>query len=115
MELNVILTDAPRLMTDRVQIGMRLPSAVAAGKPFEVTVHGPPGLGLAAMISPLDRSSGYIRKHAKTADNRYQIRVGPLTAGLYDVTITRSSGTAAPIDEISDTVLVYSEADAGVP
>ena len=114
-ELNVILTDAPRLMTGRVQIGMRLPSAVATGNPFEVTVDGPPGLGLAAVISPLDRSTGPIRKLAKTADDRYQIRAGPLAAGLYDVTITRSSATAAPVDEVSDTVLVYSEADAGGP
>jgi pimeloyl-ACP methyl ester carboxylesterase len=114
-ELNVILTDAPRLMTGRVQIGMRLPSAVAAGKPFEVTADGPPGLGLAAVISPLDRSSGPIRKQAKTTDDRYQIRVGPLTAGLYNVTITRSSGKAAPVDEVSDTVLVYSDTDPGEP
>ena len=114
-ELNVILTDAPRLMTGRVQIGVRLPSVVAAGKPFEVAVDGPPGLGLAAVLSPLGRSAGPIRKQAKTADDRYQIRVGPLAAGLYDVTITRSRSTAAPVDEISDTVLVYSEADAGEP
>ena len=114
-ELNVILTDAPRLMTGRVQIGMRLPSAVAAGKPFDVTVDGPPNLGLAAVIRPLDHSASPIRKLAKTADDRYQIRVGPLTAGLYDVTITRSSGTAAPVDEVSDTVLVYSEAEVGEP
>lgn len=114
-ELNVILTDAPRLMTGRVQIGMRLPSAVPAGVPFEVTVDGPSGLGLTAVISPLGRSAGPIRKQAKSADDRYQIVVGPLTAGLYDVKITRSSGTAAPVDDVSDTVLVYSEADEGQP
>jgi hypothetical protein len=114
-ELNVILTDAPRLMAGRVQIGMRLPSVVAAGEPFEVTVDGPPGLGLTAVISPLDRPAGPIRKQAKTADDRYQIRAGPLQAGLYDVMITRSSRRAAPVDEVSDTVLVYSEEDAGKP
>lgn len=114
-ELNVILTDSPRLMSGRVQIGMRLPSAIVAGQPFEVTVDGPSGLGLTAVISRLDGPPGVIRKQAKTAADHYQIRVGPLAAGLYDVKITRTSGTAAPVDEISDTVLVYSEADAGEP
>ncbi len=114
-ELNVILTDAPRLMTGRVQIGMRLPSAVVAGKPFDIAVDGPPGLGLAMMIRPVDRSANPILKQAKTAEDRYRVRVGPLAAGLYQVTVTRSSARAAPVDEISDTVLVYSEADAGEP
>ena len=101
-ELNVILTDAPLLMTGRVQIGMRLPSAAAAGKPFaDIAVDGPPGLGLAAVIRPVDRSADPILKQAKTAEDRYRIRVGPAVAGLYEVTVTRSSSRAAPVDKIS--------------
>jgi hypothetical protein len=112
-ELNVILTDAPRLMTGRIQIGTRLPSAVAAGEPFGITVDGPPGLGIMAVISPLCGSGGPVRRLAKTADDHYQISVGPMPAGLYNITITRSSSIAAQVDEVSDTVLIYSEADSG--
>jgi pimeloyl-ACP methyl ester carboxylesterase len=114
-EVNVILTDAPRLMTGRVQIGMRLPSAVAAGKSFDIAVDGPPGLGLVAVIRSVDRSGDPIFKQAKTAGDRYRVHVGPLSVGLYEITVTRSSGRAAPVDEVSDTVLVYSEVDADEP
>ena len=112
-ELDVILTDAPRLMTGRIQIGMRLPGAVAAGEPFAVTVDGPSGLGLAAVVSPLHGSDAPFRTRAKTAGGLYHMQIGPLAAGLYDVTISRSSSGATPVEDISDTVLVYSEADAG--
>lgn len=113
-ELNVMLTDAPRRMSAGAQIGMRLSRAVPAGQPFDVTVYGPSGLGLTAVVDSLDGTAGPLKKIAKTdADGNYHIRIGPLAAGLYDVRIVRSNSKSAPIDEVSDTLLVYSETDAG--
>ena len=112
-ELNVLLTDAPRLMSGRAQVGLRLPGTVAAGQPFEVTVDGRADLGLAAEISSLDGSVGPRRATARWDDDedRYRIRVGPLTPGLHDIRIIRSSSKAALVDEVSDTVLAYSDDD----
>lgn len=113
-ELNVMLTDAPRRMSVGAQIGVRLSRAVPAGQPLDVTVYGPSGLGLTAVVDSLDGTAGPVRKIAKTdSDGNYHIRVGPLAAGLYDIRIVRSSSKSAPVDEVSDTLLVYSETDAG--
>jgi hypothetical protein len=108
-ELSVMLTDAPRSMAGQAQIGMRLPSAVPANQPFEVTIDGPAGLGLTAVVHSLDGSIGPVRKSAKKAGGGYRVRIGALPAGLYGVRITRSSGTSVPVDEVSDTVLVFAE------
>ena len=112
-ELNVMLTDAPRLMGGRAQIGLRLPGPVPVGQPFEVTVDGRASLGLAAEISPLDGSAKSQRVTAKWDDDEdcYRMHVGPLTPGLHDIRIVRSSSKAAPVDEVSDTILAYSDTD----
>lgn len=112
-ELNVLLTDAPRRMSAGVQLGLRLPQAVSAGQPFDVIVTGPPGLGLTAVVSSLDGGAP-VRKAAKTdGDGQYRMRVGPLAPGLYDVTVVRSNSKSAPVDEVSDTLLAFSDTDAG--
>lgn len=108
-ELSVMLTDAPRPMAGQAQIGMRLPSAVPASQSIEVTIEGPAGLGLTAVIHPLDGSMDPMRKPAKRAGGRYRVRIDPLPAGLYGVRITRSTGTSVPVDEVSDTILVFNE------
>jgi pimeloyl-ACP methyl ester carboxylesterase len=113
-ELNVMLTDAPRRMSAGAPIGVRLSRAVPAGQPFDVTVSGPSGLGLTAVVDSLDGTATPVRKIAKTdANGIYHIHVGPLAAGLYDIRIVRSSSKAAQVDEVSDMLLVYSETDAG--
>ena len=108
-ELSVMLTDAPRLMVGRAQIGMRLPSAVPAGQPFDVTIDGPPGLGLTAVVHSLEGSMGPIRVPGKIAGGRYRVRVGDLAAGLYGIRIVRSGSGSPPVDEVSDTILVFAE------
>lgn len=114
-DLNVILTDAPRRMSDGASIGVRLPHAVPAGTSFDVAVAGRPGLGLTAVIDPLDGRDGISTKEtAKTvAEGDYRIRIGPLAAGLYDIRVGRSNSRSAPVDEVSDTLLVYSDSDTG--
>ena len=100
-ELNVLLTDAPRRMSVGAQIGMRLPPAVPAGQPFDVTVYGPSGLGLTAVVDSVDDAPGQIRRAAKAdGDGAYLIRIGPLAAGLYDIKIARSNSRSAPVDEV---------------
>jgi hypothetical protein len=108
-ELNVMLTDAPRSMADRAQVGIRLPNAVPDNQEFELAIDGPAGLGLMVVIHSLDDSVSPIRKSAKKVDGRYAVRIGLLPAGLYSVKITRSSSKSAPIDDVSDTVLVFAE------
>jgi pimeloyl-ACP methyl ester carboxylesterase len=113
-ELNVLLTDAPRLMSGRAQIGLRLPSAIAAGQRFVITVEGRAGLGLAAELRLIDGSATAMQRvPAKWDDDRdhYRMQVGPLTAGLHGVRVVRSSSRAPLVDEISDTVLAYSDAE----
>jgi len=113
-ELNVILTDAPRPMSAGAQIGMRLPRAVPAGQSFDVTGYGPSGLGLTAVVDSLDGTAGQLRKMAKTdGEGSYRMRIEPLPAGRYDITIARSSSTSALVDEVSDTLLVFSGTGAG--
>lgn len=108
-ELSVMLTDAPRVMAGHVQVGMRLPRAVPANQSFDITIDGPTGLGLTAVVHSLDGSIGPMRSQAKKADGRYRTRIAALPAGVYSVRIIRSSSTSVPIDEVSDTVLVFSE------
>lgn len=106
-ELAVMLTDAPRLMTGRVPIGMRLPAPVPSDQPTDITIDGPAGLGLTAVVQPLDGSADPVRKPAKREAERYRVRLGGMPPGLYDVRIVRSGHTSAPVDEVSDTLLVY--------
>jgi pimeloyl-ACP methyl ester carboxylesterase len=108
-ELAVMLSDAPRLMSGRQQIGLRVPGPVPAGQTVVITIDGPPGLGLMAVVSPLDGSAEPARKAAKREDGRYLVRMGELPPGLHHVQIVRSSPTSAPVEEISDTILLYTE------
>jgi pimeloyl-ACP methyl ester carboxylesterase len=113
-ELNIILTDAPQRLSAGAELGMRLPPTVPTGEPFDVIVDAPPGLGLTARVDPLDSTTAPMKKAAKTdASGGYRMRIGPLAPGLYDVTIVRSNSKSAPVDEVSDTLLVYSGTDAG--
>jgi hypothetical protein len=49
------------------------------------------------------------RKGAKREDGQYRIRLGKLPPGLHHVQIVRSSPSSTPVDEISDTILIYTE------
>jgi pimeloyl-ACP methyl ester carboxylesterase len=108
-ELAVMLSDAPRLMSGRQQIGLRVPGPVPAGQATVISIDGPPGLGLTAVVSSLDGSAAPARKGAKREDGRYRVRLGELPPGLYHVQIVRSSPSSTPVDEISDTILIYNE------
>ena len=80
-ELAVMLSDAPRLMAGRQQVGMRVPDPVAAGQSAEVAIDGPAGLGLMAVISSLDGSAAPTRKFAKWGGGRYRIPAGRVAPG----------------------------------
>jgi hypothetical protein len=108
-ELAVMLSDAPRLMSSRQQIGVRVPAAVPAGQAAQIAIDGPPGLGLTAVVVSADGHPNPIRKIAKRADSGYQVTLGVLAPGLYHVRIVRSSATSIPVDEVGDTILVYDE------
>jgi hypothetical protein len=76
--------------------------------------QGPAGLGLTVVIDSVDGAAVHVAKMAKTdGHGSYRMRVDALPAGLYDVKVVRSSSKSKPVDEVSDTFLVYSGTDLG--